>query len=149
MEGSKDRRGKSGLERSLRDNYGVKTWMAGTSPAMTNLNTAPVASPRSPQRLQFARERVGPLRDVAGAEADHKIAAAGEAVHHAGEVGGFLQRNHLAMTVRAQAKHKMIAVDPGNRRFAGRIKRCGCTTATILPLVDSRAAFSTAAISTG
>jgi hypothetical protein len=29
------------------------------------------------------------------------------------------------------------------------VKRCGCTTAMILPLVDSRAAYSTAAISTG
>src|SRR5450755_2136031 len=121
MEGPEDRRHESRLERPVRDNREVKTWMAGTSPAMTNLNTAPVASPCSPQRLQFARQRVGPLRDVAGAEADHKIAAAGEAVHHMSEVGGFLQRNHLAMAVRAQAQHKMIAVDPGNRRFTGRI----------------------------
>ena len=78
------------------------------------------------------------------------------------------------MAVRAQAQHEMIAVDAFDRRLAGRIdsatttasaslkqvqnssnsdcsrvKRCGCTTATTLPLVDSRAAFSTAAISTG
>ena len=33
---------------------------------------------RLAQRLQFARQRVGPLRDVAGAEADDEIAAAGD-----------------------------------------------------------------------
>ena len=40
---------------------------------MTNLSTVRVA--HSPQRLQFARQRISPLRDVAGAEADHEIAA--------------------------------------------------------------------------
>ena len=39
-----------------------------------------------PQRLQFAGQRVGPLRDVAGAEADDEIAAAGDAVDHAWRV---------------------------------------------------------------
>src|SRR6476619_4904366 len=96
-----DCRGTSRLGRSLSDNHTVKTWMAGTSPAMTRLN----ASPRSSQRLQFAGQRVGPLRDAAGAEADDEIAAAGDIAHHARKIGGFLQRNHLAVAVRAQAEH--------------------------------------------
>ena len=60
------------------------------------------------------------MRDVAGAEADDEIAAAGDAVHHAGKVRRFLQRNHFAMTVSAQAQHEMIAIDAWNRRLAGR-----------------------------
>ena len=32
----------------------------------------------SPQRLQFARQRIGPLRDRAGAEADHVVARLGQ-----------------------------------------------------------------------
>src|SRR5258706_10225980 len=91
--------------------------MAGTSPAMTN----PFAYPHSSQRLQFARQRVGPLRDVAGAETDDEIAAAGDAADHFGQFGRTLQRNHLAMAMRAQAKHEMIAVDARYRRLAGRI----------------------------
>jgi hypothetical protein len=35
MEGENDCRNKPGLERSLRNHHEVKTWMAGTSPAMT------------------------------------------------------------------------------------------------------------------
>src|SRR5258705_12004047 len=118
MEGSNDCRGKSRLERSLSDNHTVKTWMAGTSPAMTMLN----AMPRSPQRLQFAGQRVGPLRDAAGAEADDEIAAAGDLAHHACESGGVLQRNHLAVAVCTQAEHEMIAVEAGDRRLAPRIE---------------------------
>src|SRR5437868_4829277 len=71
---------------------------------MPTLSTILVASPRSPQRLQFARQRIGPLRDVAGAEADDKIAAAGKAFDDAREIGRFLQRDHLTMAVRAQAE---------------------------------------------
>ena len=41
----------------------------------------------SSQRLQFAGQRVGPLGDVAGAEADDEIAAAGEAMDHARKFG--------------------------------------------------------------
>src|SRR5258706_857117 len=121
MEGSKDCYHESRWGRPLRDNREVKTWMAGTSPAMTNLDAVPTATNTSSQRLQFAGQRVGPLRDVAGAETDDKIAAAGDAMHHAGEVGGFLQRNHFAMAVRAQAEHKMVAVDAFYRRLAGRV----------------------------
>src|SRR5882724_5042106 len=92
--------------------------MAGLVPAMTK---AWAATNSSPQRLQFARQGVGPLRDVAGAETDDEVAAAGDAVNHLGEFGGFLQRNHLAMAVRAQAKHEMVAVDALDWRFARRI----------------------------
>src|SRR5580704_9940626 len=118
MEGSNDYRCKSRLGRSLSDDHAVKTWMAGTSPAMTNLEIW--ANP-SPQRLQFAWQRIGPLRDVAGAETDDEIAARRDAMNHAGEIGGILQRNHFAMAVRAQAQHEMVAVDARYRRLAGRI----------------------------
>jgi hypothetical protein len=37
LEGSVDRRDQSGVERPVRDHLEVKTWMAGTSPAMTRL----------------------------------------------------------------------------------------------------------------
>ena len=46
-----------------------------------------VANPL-PQRLQFVRQSVGPLRDIAGAETDDEIAAGGNAVHQAREIGG-------------------------------------------------------------
>src|SRR6202011_4861722 len=78
-------------------------------------------SPRSSQRLQFARQRISPLRNIAGAQTDDIIAAAGDAVNHSSEIDGILQRNHFAMAVRAQAEHKIIAVNSGNRRLAGRI----------------------------
>src|SRR6202158_6208130 len=91
--------------------------MAGLVPAMTPLDS----SPPSPQRLQFAGQCVGPLRDIAGAETDDKIAAAGDAMNHTSEIAGFLQRNDLAMAMRAQAEHKMVAVDARYRRLAGRI----------------------------
>src|ERR1700681_4171551 len=91
--------------------------MAGTGPAMTSLGTAIP----SPQRLQFARQRVGPLRDVAGAEADDIVAAPGGRGDDAGERRGIGQRYHFAMAMRPQAKHEMVAVDAGDRRLAGRI----------------------------
>ena len=53
---------------------------------MTNLGALQAAArDPSPQRLQLVRQCVGPLRDIAGAETDDKIAAAGDAVHHARE----------------------------------------------------------------
>jgi len=103
----------------LSDNHTVKTWMAGTSPAMTMLN----AMPRSPQRLQFAGQRVSPLRDAAGAEADDEIAAAGNprAPRPARSVD-FCKRNHLAGGhARGRPRTKMIAVDALDRRLARRI----------------------------
>src|SRR3984957_2984669 len=107
------------MVRSLSDDRAVKTWMAGTSPAMTNLNIVKVAC--SPQRLQFVWQGVGPLRDVAGAEADDEIAAGGSVVNQTREIGGMLQCDHLAVAMRAQAEHEMIAVDAVDRRLAGRI----------------------------
>src|SRR6478672_10057322 len=95
--------------------------MAGTSPAMTKLGIGGVATNTSTQRLQFAGQRVGPLRDVAGAETDDEIAAAGQAVNDFGKLTRIRQRNHLTVAMSAQAEHEMIAVDAGNRRLAGRI----------------------------
>src|SRR3954462_11683751 len=75
----------------------------------------------SPQRLQFARQGIGPLRDVPGAKADHIIAAAGDAADYFGKLGGTFQRNNLAMTMSTQAEDKVIAIDARYRRLAGRI----------------------------
>src|SRR6267142_4911803 len=91
--------------------------MAGTSPAMTRLRAI---SP-SPQRLQFARQRVGPLGDIAGAQANDEIAFAGDAANDLGKLGRTLQRDHLAMAMRAQAEREIVAVDARDRRLAGRI----------------------------
>ena len=88
---------------------------------MTSLGGVQVLPKRSPQRLQFARQRVGPLRDIAGAETDDQIAAAGDAVDHFCELGSIRQRDHFAMAVGAQAKDKMVAVDARYRRLAGGI----------------------------
>src|SRR5207248_4970249 len=88
--------------------------MAGTSPAMTRTT-------RSLHRLQLAGQFVSPLRDIAGAQADDIIARPSNAADDAGEIRRLLQRNHFAMAMRAKAQHKMFAVDPGNRRLAGRI----------------------------
>src|SRR6266700_288822 len=92
-------------------------WMAGTSPAMTK----PGVVATSPQRLQFTRQRVGPLRDVAGPETHDEIAASGKALDHPCEIGRLCERDHLAMTMRAQAEHEVIAIDAFDRRLAGRI----------------------------
>src|SRR3954454_10305675 len=93
--------------------------MAGTNPGIRGVTFA--WSPPSPQRLQLSRQRVGPLRDVAGAETDHIVAAAGNSPHHTRELGGILQRDHLAVAMGAQAEHEMIAVDARDRRLSGRI----------------------------
>ena len=87
-----------------------QTWMAGTSPAMSCRSRHAVRHPAGvihAQRLQFARQRVGPLGDVAGAEADDVVAGLGDRLYHAGQRRGVLQRDHLAMAVRAQAEHEM------------------------------------------
>ena len=44
------------------------------------------------QRRQFARQRVGPLRDAAGAEANHIVARLGELAHDRRELVGRRQR---------------------------------------------------------
>jgi hypothetical protein len=61
------------------------------------------------------------LRDVAGAEADDEIARTRNAVNDFGQLRRTRQRDHLAMAMRAQAEHEMIAVDAFDRRLAGRI----------------------------
>src|SRR5437899_5817961 len=114
LEGPEDFGHESGLGRPLRYDRNLKTWMAGTSPAMTRLR---VVNP-SPQRLQFARQCVGPLRDVAGPQADNEVAGTGEAVNYLGEFARIRQRDHLAMAVGAQACDKMVAIDALDRRLA-------------------------------
>ena len=68
-----------------------------------------------------AGQRIGPLRDRAGAEADHVVARLRQALDDAGELLRAVERNHVAVAARAQRLHQMIAVDAFDRRFAGRI----------------------------
>src|SRR5664279_223014 len=65
MEGTNDYRHESGLERSLRNRHAVKTWMAGTSPAMTvvdfpiQFSNSPAPSLRAKRsNPAFARRRM-------------------------------------------------------------------------------------------
>ena len=51
---------------------------------------------------QFGRQRCGPLRDGAGAEADDEIAGLGDRVHHLGQPRRARQRHHAAMAARPQ-----------------------------------------------
>ena len=60
---------------------------------------------RRPERGQLARQRIGPLRDVAGAEAHHDSRrACARPRDHAGEILRAVERDDLAMAVRAQAR---------------------------------------------
>src|SRR6185312_11394395 len=106
-----------GSGRPLRYDRDLRTWMAGTSPAMTRMGDV---GP-SPQRLQFARQGVGPLGDVAGAEADDEVAGTGDVMNDLGQFSRIRQRDHLAMAMGAQPGDEMIAVNAFDRRLAGRI----------------------------
>src|SRR3954447_25502284 len=88
--------------------------MAGTSPAAAN----PDASARSPQRLQFGGQFIGPLGDAACAETYHVVSLAGHIANHSCEMSRLLQRDHFAVAVRAQPEHKVIAVNARDWRLA-------------------------------
>ena len=62
------------------------------------------ASSRLPCVSQFARQRIGPLRDRAGAEADHVIARPRQRPRpRRRDRSRTVERDHLAMAARAQA----------------------------------------------
>src|SRR3954467_4824901 len=73
------------------------------------------------QRLQLAGQRIGPLRDVAGAETDHVVAGLSEALHDAGKLRLAGQSDYLAVAAGANGRDQMIAVDAFDWRLAGRI----------------------------
>src|ERR1700755_1491768 len=75
-------------------------------------------SRRSPQRLQFARQRVGPLRDVAGAETDHEVALLRRPGDDPSQVGGIRQWYHFTMAVRTQSEDEVVPIDALYRRLA-------------------------------
>src|SRR5205823_4623869 len=64
----------------------------------------------SAQRLQLAFQRIGPLRDVPGAEQDHVVARLGEPLHDAGELRLARQRNDLPVAARTHRGDEMVAV---------------------------------------
>src|SRR5580704_14366319 len=70
---------------------------------------------------QFSWQRIGPLRDRAGAEANDVIARRGDAGDERRQLLGTVERDHLAMAMRAQALHQSIAVGALDRSLAGRI----------------------------
>ena len=71
---------------------------------------------------QFARQRIGPLRDGAGAEADDDSRRASRCpcTMPASSLRA-VERDHVAVAARAQRLHQIIAVGAFDRRFAGRI----------------------------
>src|SRR5260370_28012708 len=77
----------------------------------------------TPQRGELARQRIGPLRDAAGAEKNQVIAGPDQLLHHRGELPRLLEREHVVVAARAHALHQRVAIDPRNRRLAGRIDR--------------------------
>ena len=77
----------------------------------------------SPERLELARQRIGPLGDVAGAEADHVVAGLGDALDEAGEILRLLERHHVAVAARLEAGDEAVAVGARDRLLAGRVDR--------------------------
>src|SRR5450755_2221567 len=75
----------------------------------------------SAQRLQLAFQRIGPLRDVAGAEQDHVVAGLGKALHDCRELRLARQRKNLPMAAGAHRGDEVIAVNALDRRLTGRI----------------------------
>src|ERR1700733_15612514 len=70
---------------------------------------------------QFSWQRIGPLRDRAGAEANDVIARRGDAGDERRQLLGTVERDHLTMAMRAQALHQSITIGAFDRSFAGRI----------------------------
>ena len=65
----------------------------------------PLQSPApSRQFRQFAGQRIGPLRDVAGAEADDVVAGLGEALDQTRQLVGRRQRDRIAVAVRVDRR---------------------------------------------
>src|SRR3569833_3314038 len=110
-------------------------WAARNAPGNSRACSRPIVStnPRWPctrgnacdaasvQRFQFAGQRIGPLRDGAGPQADDIIARFRQTRDDAGELLRSVERDHLPVTTRAQGLHQMIAIGALDRRFAGGI----------------------------
>src|SRR5262249_44230270 len=76
------------------------------------------SSRHRPQRGELARQRVGPLRDVAGAEAHDDVAGLRQPLDHARKVLRAVEGDDLSVPVRAQALHQRIAIGARDRRLA-------------------------------
>ena len=73
------------------------------------------------QRRKLAGQRVGPLRDVAGAEAHHDVAGTRQPLHRARKILRTVERDDLAVAVGAQALHQRVAAGADDRLLARRI----------------------------
>ena len=83
-----------------------------------------IKPPSRRQRFELSRERIGPLGDVAGAEADHVITRFGDALDEAGEILGLFERDRVAMATGLQARRQDSSRSgTGDRLFACRIDR--------------------------
>src|SRR5215470_16629349 len=78
---------------------------------------------RNPKRCQFVRQRVGPLGDVAGAEADYVVAWAGDVPDQTSQLLRAVEAQHMAVATRPYAGDQAVAVGARNRRLAGWIDR--------------------------
>src|SRR5499427_7698064 len=81
----------------------------------------PGSSRHRPQRGELARQRIGPLGDVAGAETHDNVAGLRQPLDHPRKVLRTVERNYLSVPVRAQTLHQGIAVGTRDRRLARRI----------------------------
>src|SRR6516164_9965688 len=81
----------------------------------------PGSSRHRPQCGELARQRIGPLGDVAGAETHDDVVGLRQPLDHARKVLRAIEGNDLSVPVRAQTLHQGIAVGTGDRRLARRI----------------------------
>src|SRR5262245_58174010 len=95
--------------------------LAFRSGMMSGKLIRPRSSRHRAERRKLARQRVGPLRDVAGAEAHHDVARLREPLDDARQVLRSVERDHLAVAVRAQALHQSVAIGTRDGRLARRI----------------------------
>src|SRR5262245_57373772 len=70
------------------------------------------------ERLQLTLERVSPLRDVAGAEADDIVALFCKVFDDAGKSLLIRERDDLPVSARPQCSDEMVAVDAVDGTFA-------------------------------
>src|SRR5438105_1974119 len=87
-------------------------------PSMKRLGLQPSSAASG---SEFARQRVSPLGDAACAQADDIVAGLSEAAHQACQLIGIGERQHVAVAVRLDGGHEMIAIGTRDGGLAGRI----------------------------
>src|SRR5262249_57683580 len=73
------------------------------------------------KRRQFAGQRMGPLGNRAGAEADDVVAWSHGRRDDRRELVWSVERDDVAAAMRAQARSQCVAIDAGDRRLTRRL----------------------------